>query len=108
MDQGEVRELVRRFADKARAALPVRQVILFGSYVSGTPHEFSDIDVAVVTQAQVEDWLSSASLLFRLRRDIASAIEPILFDSEDDPSGFLAEIRRTGEVIYDRDVEQAA
>ncbi len=108
VDKGEVRERVRRFADKVRAEMPVRQIILFGSYVHGTPHEWSDIDVAVITEP-VEHWLdTAASHLFHLRRDIDSMIEPILFDSEEDRSGFLAEIRRTGEIIYDRDAEQAA
>jgi hypothetical protein len=43
-----------------------------------------------------------------LREDINLDIEPVLIDSEEDPSGFLEEIRRTGEVIYDRDAERAA
>jgi len=108
VDKSEVSSRVRRFAEKAGAAMPVRQVILFGSYAHGSPHEFSDIDVAVIVEARVEDWLSASAQLFRLRRDIDLAIEPVLIDSEEDPSGFLEEIRRTGEVIYDRDAEQAA
>ena len=108
MDQSQIREDVRRFAAKVQAALPVRQIILFGSYVHGTPHEFSDIDVAVITESPVERWLDTAAELYRLREDINIDIEPLLFDSEEDPSGFLAEIRRTGEIIYDREAEQAA
>jgi predicted nucleotidyltransferase len=108
VDKSEVRNRVRRFAEKAGAALPVRQVILFGSYAHGSPHEFSDIDVAVIAEARVEDWLDVSAQLFGLRRDIDVAIEPVLIDSEEDRSGFLEEIRRTGEIIYDRDAERAA
>jgi predicted nucleotidyltransferase len=108
MDRSKAVARARQFTDRAKATLPVRQVILFGSYVHGSPHEFSDIDVAVIVEARVEDWLSASAQLFRLRRGLDLAIEPVLIDSEDDPSGFLEEIRRTGEIIYDRDAEQAA
>ena len=108
MDKSEAVTYVRRFADRAVAAFPVQQIVLFGSYAAGTATEESDIDVAVVTYRQVERWLASAAELFRLREDINLAIEPVLIDSEEDPSGFLEEIRRTGEIIYDRDAERAA
>ena len=103
MDKSYVIECVRSFAEKARKNLDVRQVILFGSYAKGTATENSDIDVAVITATPVEDWLEASTELFRLRRDIDLFLEPILIDSEHDRSGFLEEIRRTGELIYDRD-----
>ena len=83
----------KAFAERARQHLDVRQVILFGSYANGTATEDSDIDLAVVTDTPPEDWLEASTNLFRLRRDI---------DPSTDRSGFLEEIRRTGEVIYDR------
>ena len=106
--RGEVLDSVRRFADRVRAVLPVRQVILFGSHARGRAHEFSDIDVAVVTDSEVGNWLDASAELFRLRQDINLDIEPVLIDTLDDRSGFLAEIRRTGRIIYDRDAGRAA
>ena len=103
MDKSYVIECVRSFAEKARQNLDIRQVILFGSYAKGNATENSDIDVAVITATPVEDWLETSTELFRLRRDIDLFLEPILIDSENDRSGFLEEIRRTGELIYDRD-----
>ena len=108
MDDMEVRDRVRRLAESACAAMPVRQVILFGSYAKGTATEESDIDVAVVTDAPVDDWLESSATLYRIGGDIDLAIEPHLLNPQSDRIGFLAHVRRTGEVIYDRDAEEAA
>ena len=50
---------------------------------------------------KVDDILESEFILYKLRRDIDAGIEPVLFEAgSDDPSGFLAEIQKTGEVIY--------
>ena len=81
--------------------MDVRQVILFGSYARGTATETSDIDVAVITNTAADDWLEASASLFRLRRDINLCIEPVLIEPSADRSGFLAEIRRTGELVYD-------
>ena len=70
MDRSKAVARARQFADRVKAAMPARQVILFGSYAHGSPHEFSDIDVAVIVEARVEDWLSASAQLFRLRRGI--------------------------------------
>ncbi|MCL1882556.1 MAG: nucleotidyltransferase domain-containing protein, partial [Defluviitaleaceae bacterium] len=79
--------------------------ILFGSYVSGTPHEYSDIDIAVVFDEYNGDWFDTAALLQRLRRGIddntPAGIEPHLLDETCNRSGFLDHIKKTGEIIYE-------
>ena len=103
MDKAQVLELVRRFAEKARQALDVRQVILFGSHARGCASAHSDIDVAVVIGVPPDDWLDASAQLFKLRRDISLAIEPVLVDPAADRSGFFEEICKTGEFVYDRE-----
>lgn len=103
MDKSEVIERVKIFAERARQSLDVQQVILFGSYARGTATEHSDIDVAVVTGTPPADWLEASTNLFRLRRDIDLSIEPVLIDASHDRSGFVEEIRRTGELVYSRE-----
>ncbi|MBI2842306.1 MAG: nucleotidyltransferase domain-containing protein [Armatimonadetes bacterium] len=105
MDKSYVVECVRLFAERVRQSMDVRQIILFGSYARGTARDESDIDVAVITDTPAKDWLDASTALYRLRRDIDLSIEPVLIDSLVDRSGFLAEIRRTGKVIYERDQE---
>lgn len=104
MDKNYVIECVRAFAERARQNMDVQQVILFGSYAKGTATDLSDIDVAVVTGSLVEDWLEASTRLFRLRRDINLSIEPVLIDYSSDRSGFLEEIRNTGEIIYNNEL----
>ncbi len=103
MDKSYVIDCVRSFAQKAKECMDVREVILFGSYASDTATDNSDIDVAVITDTPAEDWLEASTRLFQLRRNINLSIEPILIDSQSDRSGFLADIRQTGEIIFSRD-----
>jgi predicted nucleotidyltransferase len=100
MDKATVIDKVKQYAGLVCDHFPVQKVILFGSYAKGTAHDNSDIDVAVIVD-KVDDFLESEFTLYKLRRDIDSSIEPILFEVGDaDRSGFLGEIQKNGEVIY--------
>jgi predicted nucleotidyltransferase len=103
VDQIQAIGYVRSFAEQVRQRFDVRQIILFGSYAKGTSRDESDIDVAVITKSPVADWLEASAQLYKIGGDIDLSIEPHLLDYEHDRSGFLDEIRRTGEVIYDSD-----
>ena len=100
MDKKTVINYVKQYADIVRQRFPVKKVILYGSYVQDSPREDSDIDVAVVLHHIEGDFLHSATELFRLRRGLDSRIEPVLFEENNDKSGFLEEIIKTGEIIY--------
>jgi len=100
MDKTTVIDKVKQYAKVVCNYFPVQKIILFGSYTKGTANDDSDIDVAVIVD-RVDDFLESEFTLYKLRRNIDSSIEPILFEMDDpDRSGFLGEIQRTGEVIY--------
>jgi predicted nucleotidyltransferase len=77
--------------------------VLYGSHAKGDVHQDSDIDVAVIFDGFSGDWLKTSSFLWRLRRDISFDIEPILLDRTKDKSGFVANIFKTGQVIYQRE-----
>jgi len=100
LDKTTVKRIATQYADEVKKALNPKAVILFGSYVNGTPHESSDIDIAVILDGFEGDWLKASSLLFRLRRGVSIDIEPHLFDERDDRSEFVEHVFRTGEVIY--------
>lgn len=101
MDKAAVLERVTRYAEVLRQELPVREVILFGSYVSGCPHEDSDIDVAVVLRdVESSEYLAVLKRLCVLRTPIDPMIEPHLMLEQGNNGGFLQEVERTGEVIY--------
>ena len=100
LDKEKVRQIAEIYAIEVRKSLNPAYIILFGSYVNGTPHEWSDIDIAVIVNDFAGDWLDTASLLCRLSRNVNIDIEPHLMDEQHDPSGFLEHIKKTGEVIY--------
>ena len=104
LDKATAKQLALRYTESVCKLLNPKTIILFGSYVNGNPHEYSDIDIAVVFNDYDGDWLDTAVLLQRLRRgiddDFLNGIEPHLLDEASDQSGFLEHIKKTGEVIY--------
>jgi predicted nucleotidyltransferase len=103
MDKETAIARVKQYAAVVRRNFPVQKVILYGSHAKGKARGDSDIDVAVVVRKVEGDLLLSERKLFSLRRDIEPMIEPVLLEEHNDPSGFLAEILKTGEVIYSAD-----
>jgi len=79
----------------------VEKVLLFGSYIKGTPREDSDIDIAVISSAFKGDRYSDRRLIVPLRRGIDSRLEPIPFTPDDYAKGgmLIDEIKSTGQVI---------
>ena len=83
--------------------LPVASAYLFGSYIRGTSHKWSDIDLCVISPLfQKEDAL--LYLWRRLRKeDVQNLIEPVGFTQEEFdakiPSPLVAEIRAYGEEL---------
>jgi predicted nucleotidyltransferase len=75
-------------------------VVLFGSYINGVPNDDSDIDVGVIFDGFTGDWRQTSARLWRLRRGISFDIEPHLLDRENDKSGFVSHVIKTGELIY--------
>lgn len=100
MDKGTVIEHVKEYAEIVRLNLPVKMVVLYGSYAKGEARKYSDIDVAVIVDKIEGDYLKISTQLYRLCRDIDIMIEPILLVDGYDPSGFLEDVLKTGEIIY--------
>jgi len=101
LDKETAKELAARYADEVQKILSPTAVILFGSYANGVPHEFSDIDIAIIVHDYGGNWLETASMLHGLTRKVSINIEPHLMDETSDPSGFLAHVKKTGEVIFE-------
>ena len=76
--------------------LTFSQMFLFGSYAKGNFHENSDIDIAIVVDHAEGDYFTIQPLLFKLRRQIDSRIEPVIIEREHDAAGFLDEILKSG------------
>jgi predicted nucleotidyltransferase len=96
----EVVEKVKKYAEVVKKDMPVKMVVLYGSYVSGMANSTSDIDVAVVVDKIEGDYLEQSARLFHLVREIDTRIEPVLLSSDEDRSGFLSSILNYGKIIY--------
>jgi predicted nucleotidyltransferase len=100
LDKRAVVNTVEQYAIAVINELSPAAIVLYGSHANGNAREDSDIDVAVIFDGIKGDWLEISSRLWRLRRNISFDIEPILLDRATDKSGFVQNIFKTGQVIY--------
>lgn len=94
-----VQKVVKDYVAELRKQIPVEKVVLFGSYAKGTPHEFSDIDLAIFSD-YFKDMSRIDSLRFLLLKaaDYDLDLEPQGFTMDDyyQPLGLVSEILETG------------
>ena len=100
MDRAAAIKTAQQYAQIVAGELSPSAILLYGSYAKGMAHVGSDIDVAVVFDGFNGNWLETSSKLWKLRRDISDDIEPILLDRMKDPSGFVEDIYKVGEILY--------
>ena len=103
LTRNDVINTVRDYANEInQAGVNLHKVILFGSFAKGTQHEWSDIDVALVS----DDFTGVGFLDRQLFSGIGIknpyiGIEPLTYPTdyfeESDP--FIEEIKKTGIVI---------
>lgn len=96
----EIMEIVNKYVEVILAHYKVKAIILFGSYVKGTNHADSDIDIAIITDdLKCDDVFDEQLNLKKLRRNIDYRIEPHLIeiaDYDNVETPFVAEIINTG------------
>ena len=74
---------IQALADDIAAKFDVERIILFGSHAYGTPHEWSDVDLAVLTNDELLLRDGSLNAIQRIRRAIKRrfATDLLLYDS---------------------------
>ncbi len=94
---------VRKIIDKYLASLkenniPINQAILFGSYAKGNYNEWSDIDLALVSDVFQGNRIDDRSKIRLITLQVSSDIEVLPYRTQDfnsdDP--FVKEIMETG------------
>jgi predicted nucleotidyltransferase len=84
--------------------VPVKAGVLFGSYVTGRTHEWSDIDLLVISpRFDNKRERADIDLLWHVAADVDSRIEPIAVGErqyKEDNCSFIIDIaRREGQII---------
>ena len=97
-------ERAGRAIAEARRHIPITQAVLFGSYVTGTPHEHSDVDLAIFSPAVDDMKLDEAlELLVMIVRATDHEVEVHLFGENDlenaRPSNFAGHILSVGKRV---------
>ncbi|MBI5092960.1 MAG: nucleotidyltransferase domain-containing protein [Candidatus Hydrogenedentes bacterium] len=106
MDKAAVLDIIERFRTALEAhGVHGPKIILFGSHATGTAHDSSDIDLAVVSEDFVgKNLWERINLLADAICDVFEPIEAIPFSPEEWEAGdtIMAQIARKGEVVAAR------
>ncbi len=82
--------------------IPVNQAVLFGSYAKGNVNEWSDIDVALVSDTFEGNWIKDRNKVRAITLAISSDLQVLPYRPEDfnseDP--FVREIMETGVRVH--------
>lgn len=106
----DISEKLDHYVKCISKAMKVDQIILFGSYAKNSAHEYSDIDVAVISP-ELDKNKSRYENIREVKRK-TKLLEPGLqlfafptetFNNEEGIQRlFIREIKKTGKVIYQR------
>jgi len=98
-------KIISRFITLLSTAAQVEAVLLYGSYVNGSPDEWSDIDIAVISPdfEGLAMW-ERQRIISHATVERDASLAPIGYSSSEyhspGPHSFLREIIRTGRVVY--------
>lgn len=100
MSKIEAKKVVKKYAEILKKNnYPYSAIYLFGSYASGKQKEWSDMDVAIVSDKLRRNYDKNRFLLWKLRMDIDTRIEPHGFtkkEFKDELNPVAREVRKTG------------
>ena len=100
MSKVNAKKIVKKYAEKLREKkYPFSAIYLFGSYAKGKAHKWSDIDIAVISDKLKRNKDENENLLWHIRREVDSMIEPHGFtvkDFQDNNDPMVYEIKKTG------------
>lgn len=95
----KIARLLKKYIEKLEEnRIPIRQAVLFGSYAAGGSHEWSDIDIALVSDVFEGMRIRDRNKIRKITLGISTDLSPLPFRPEDftpeDP--FVREILEHG------------
>ena len=96
----EVLELAGKYASVVRAELGDAEIYLFGSYARGDAGEYSDIDIAVISDVFDRHVVNNRVRLLRMNK-VSADIEPhpVMLEDWENLTPLTHEIKRDGVLI---------
>ena len=97
----ELIAILKRYKKKLEDMdIPVQKIYLYGSYVKGTAHFDSDIDICVISPS-FTDKVDATMTLMKLRDDSELDLSPVAFLPQNfvDENPLAYEIRLTGRAM---------
>ena len=95
-----VRNYIQRLSKEDK--IPIDRVIIFGSRAKGKSHQWSDIDVCVLS-SKFKEPLEVLKFLWQKRNkeEVMAGLEPVGFTKKDfkEGSSFIEEIKKTGIIL---------
>lgn len=95
MDKNAI-DISKKFSEIIYNKMNPKKIVLYGSYSRNQQTKDSDIDIAVIFDGFSGDEWETSSELWMQAWKIDNRIEPVLLDIQNDPSGFVEEVLRTG------------
>lgn len=104
MSRDQAEQVAGQFVAKlCEAGYPVSALYLFGSYAKNTFHRWSDIDVAVISDAVERDYFGAQKTLRDISAEVDVRLEPHGFSPSDfaeDWQPVVHEIKTTGRLLF--------
>ena len=80
----KVRDTIARYLQALNQHnIPIKEAILFGSYANGTSQEWSDIDIALVSDIFDGDRINDKDKIRKITLSVSSEIEVLPFSPRD-------------------------
>lgn len=97
-NEADIKSLVEKFIEMVSEEFPLKSLYLFGSYAKGIAAEYSDIDIAVVSDNFEGSRFFDRKKLIKYLLEVSTDIEVHPYKTEDftEADPFVREIIRTG------------
>ncbi len=95
----KIRHTIERYLHALKQHhIPIREAVLFGSYAKGNEMEWSDIDIALVSEIFEGDRMADKDKIRKITLSISSELEVIPFPPSEfnEQNPFAREILKTG------------
>ncbi len=98
-----LKKIINQYRKALEKRIRIEKMILFGSYARGTPRDYSDIDLAIISPDFRGGSMEEGLFLDRIACEITPLIEAFPYTSKDlrnrQRGSFLDEIVRTGKEV---------